>query len=94
MASSGPFHVIVDATGALTIEGRRPEKAQSVVREGRLLQSFHLNAVSPARLLRYLPHLITLSPAIYAKLSARVGRTADNRQDNWYGYGAFKAARK
>ena len=92
VASSGPFHVIVDATGALTIDGRGPEKALAAMREDLLLQSFHLNAVGPALLLRHLSPLLAPGPAVYAKLSARVGSIADNHKGGWYGYRASKAA--
>ena len=92
VASRGPFHVIVDATGALTIDGRGPEKALAALREDLLLQSFHLNAVGPALLLRHLSPLLASGPAVYAKLSAKVGSIADNHKGGWYGYRASKAA--
>jgi NAD(P)-dependent dehydrogenase (short-subunit alcohol dehydrogenase family) len=93
LQSAAPFHLIVDATGALTIDGCGPEKRLQDLDIGRLQQSFLQNATGPIILFR---HLLPLMPssgrAIYAKLSARVGSIGDNRKGGWYGYRAGKAA--
>lgn len=88
----GPFALIVDATGALTIDGNGPEKHLGALDSERLMRSFQVNAIGPALLLKhFLPRLIP-GRAIYAKLSARVGSISDNQKGGWYGYRASKAA--
>lgn len=88
----GPFHVVIDATGALTIDGIGPEKSLSRVDADALHRSFSINAIGPTLLLRHLAPLIASGDAIYAKLSARVGSISDNQKGGWYGYRASKAA--
>jgi NAD(P)-dependent dehydrogenase (short-subunit alcohol dehydrogenase family) len=88
----GPFHLIVDATGALTIDGAGPEKALSRLDYAALAQSFAINAIGPGLVLRQLAPLLASGDAVYAKLSARVGSIADNHKGGWYGYRASKAA--
>lgn len=92
LADKGPFHVIVDATGALTIDGVGPEKALARLDALALQRSFAINAIGPALLLKQLAPLLGSGDAIYAKLSARVGSIADNQKGGWYGYRAAKAA--
>ena len=45
--ASGPYHIIIDATGALTIDGVGPEKSLASLREDTLMKNFHINAVAP-----------------------------------------------
>ena len=92
LATSGPFHVIVDATGALVIDGVGPEKAMRALRQDSLMRSFQVNAIGPALVLREFSPLLAGGRTIYAKLSARVGSTTDNKLGGWYGYRASKAA--
>ncbi len=92
LEAQGPFHLIIDATGALTIDGVGPEKSLGKLDFSALQRSFALNAIGPALLLRTLAPLLARDDAIYAKLSARVGSIADNRKGGWYGYRASKAA--
>jgi NAD(P)-dependent dehydrogenase (short-subunit alcohol dehydrogenase family) len=91
-APSGPFHLIIDATGALTINGDGPEKHLGALETTRLMQSFQINAAGPALLLKYFFPLLARGRVIYAKLSARVGSISDNSKGGWYGYRASKAA--
>jgi len=92
-AASGPFHLIVDATGALTLNGRGPEKRLNELDAEHLLNAFHLNAVGPSLLLKhFVPLLASGERVIWGKLSARVGSIQDNRKGGWYGYRAAKAA--
>lgn len=88
----GPFSLIVDATGALTIDGNGPEKHLGVLNADRLMRSFQINAIGPALLLKYFLPLLAPGRSIYAKLSARVGSISDNKKGGWYGYRASKAA--
>ena len=88
----GPFALIVDATGALTIDGVGPEKSLVALDAQRLMRSFQVNAIGPALLLKHFLPLMAPGRAIYAKLSARVGSISDNKKGGWYGYRASKAA--
>ena len=90
--SLGPFQIIVDATGVLTIDGLGPEKTLSALRPELLARSMALNAIGPALVLQHFSGLLAPGHSIYAKLSARVGSIADNRKGGWYGYRASKAA--
>lgn len=89
----GPLHLVIDATGALAVQGHGPEKRLQEIDAERLLHSLRLNAVGPALLLRHLSPLLARGErVIWAKLSARVGSIEDNRKGGWYGYRAAKAA--
>jgi NAD(P)-dependent dehydrogenase (short-subunit alcohol dehydrogenase family) len=91
-AGAGPYHLIVDATGALTIDSVGPEKSLAALKPDLLAKAFQLNAIGPLMVLRHFAPLLTQGPSIYAKLSARVGSITDNRKGGWYGYRASKAA--
>lgn len=89
----GPLHLVVDATGALTIDGGGPEKSLNALQLQALTRSFQINAAGPALLLRHLaPRLAKGERALWVKLSARVGSIEDNHKGGWYGYRAAKAA--
>ena len=89
----GPFHIIVDATGALTIDGQGPEKRLSQVSATGLRRAFEVNAIGRALVLKYFVPLLALRErAIFGVLSARVGSIEDNRLGGWFGYRAAKAA--
>lgn len=92
LKDAGPFHLVVDATGALTINAVGPEKSLAALSAERLMQSFQINAAGPALLLRHFAPLLAQGPSVYAKLSARVGSISDNQKGGWYGYRAAKAA--
>ncbi|MEN9316293.1 MAG: C-factor [Pseudomonadota bacterium] len=88
-----PLHLVIDATGALTIDGRGPEKRLDQLDPRALMRAFEVNAVGPALLLRYFTPLLARGErVVWAKLSARVGSIEDNRKGGWYGYRASKAA--
>ncbi len=90
---AGPVHLVVDATGALSLAGRGPEKRLAELEADSLLNSLQVNAVGPALLLRHLSPLLARGErVIWAKLSARVGSIEDNHKGGWYGYRAAKAA--
>ena len=91
--SQGPFHLVLDATGALTIDGRGPEKRLDELNPQALARAMQVNAIGPALLLKHLaPLMATGERVVWAKLSARVGSIEDNRKGGWYGYRASKAA--
>ena len=92
LSSQGPFSLIIDATGALMIDGFGPEKHMGALDAQRLMRSFQVNSIGPALLLKHFLPLLCSGRAIYAKLSARVGSIADNQKGGWYGYRASKAA--
>ena len=93
LAPVGPLHLVLDATGALTIERRGPEKRLDELDRAALLRAFEVNAVGPALLIKHLaPLLATGQRVVWAKLSARVGSIEDNAKGGWYGYRASKAA--
>lgn len=91
-ASRGPYRLILDATGALTLDGVGPEKSLGAVNADVLAKAFALNAIGPLMALRHFAPLLAAGPSIYAKLSARVGSISDNHKGGWYGYRASKAA--
>ena len=93
LAGQGPFQLVLDATGALTLNGRSPEKRLDELDAQALQDAMSVNAIGPALLLkRLLPRLASGERVIWAKLSARVGSIEDNRKGGWYGYRASKAA--
>lgn len=93
VAGQGPFHLVLDATGALTVNGRGPEKRLDELDAAHLLAALNLNAVGPGLLLKHLvPLLASGQRVIWGKLSARVGSIEDNRKGGWYGYRAAKSA--
>jgi NAD(P)-dependent dehydrogenase (short-subunit alcohol dehydrogenase family) len=93
LAEQGPFQLVVDATGALTVNGRGPEKRLEELDATHLLASLQLNAVGPGLLLKHFaPLMASGERVIWGKLSARVGSIEDNRKGGWYGYRAAKAA--
>jgi len=88
----GPFEIIIDATGALNINGVGPEKSLNGLSSDHLMQSFLVNTIGPALVMRQFAPLLAKGSSVYAKLSARVGSIADNKKGGWYGYRASKAA--
>ena len=92
LKAQGPFALIIDATGALTIDGVGPEKHLGALDASKLLRSFQVNTIGPALLLKHFLPLLRSERAIFAKLSARVGSISDNQKGGWYGYRASKAA--
>jgi NAD(P)-dependent dehydrogenase (short-subunit alcohol dehydrogenase family) len=92
-APQGPFELIIDATGALTIDGQGPEKHLGALDATRMARNFQINTIGPALLVKHFgPLLSSKTRVAYAKLSARVGSISDNRKGGWYSYRASKAA--
>jgi NAD(P)-dependent dehydrogenase (short-subunit alcohol dehydrogenase family) len=88
-----PFHLIVNATGALHIGGAAPEKRLAELNPATLARAFAINAIGPALLLKHFAPLLPLKErCLFATLSARVGSISDNRKGGWYSYRAAKAA--
>jgi len=92
-ALPGPFHLVIDATGALTLDGRGPEKRLGDVDANGLANCLQVNAIGPLLLLRYLSPLLARGErVVWGKLSARVGSIEDNHKGGWYSYRMAKAA--
>ncbi|GFE65061.1 SDR family NAD(P)-dependent oxidoreductase [Litoreibacter roseus] len=89
----GPFDLILVATGALEIDGHKPEKTIKSLAPDALLGQFKTNAMGPALVLK---HALPLMPkdkrCVFAALSARVGSIGDNQIGGWYSYRTAKAA--
>ena len=87
----GPFDLILVATGVLHGEDWMPEKRLADINQTTLQETFSVNTLGPALLLKYFTPL--LSPVgVMAFISAKVGSIGDNRLGGWYAYRASKAA--
>ncbi len=53
IADDGPFHLIIDATGALIIDNIGPEKRLDDLDAKQLQRAMQVNAIGPAMLLRF-----------------------------------------
>ncbi|MGD1925585.1 MAG: SDR family NAD(P)-dependent oxidoreductase [Paracoccaceae bacterium] len=92
-ADDGPFDLIFDATGALTIDGRGPEKQLKTIDAAAMAAQFAVNAIGPALILKHHEALLARARrAVFATLSARVGSIGDNGLGGWISYRASKAA--
>lgn len=90
---SGGFDMIVNATGALVIDGYQPEKSLAAIDARGMAAQFALNATGVALALRYFSPLLRRDGrAVFASLSARVGSISDNGLGGWISYRAAKAA--
>jgi NAD(P)-dependent dehydrogenase (short-subunit alcohol dehydrogenase family) len=92
LASSGPFHLIINAIGVLHTEAWSPEKKGADLCFGQLEAIFKINAFGPAVTLAKFSALLAKENAIMAVISAKVGSIEDNRLGGWYSYRASKAA--
>jgi len=87
------FDLIINAAGALTIDGVGPEKTIKAISPDAMMRQLLVNAVGPALLLKHFhPLLPREGRSVFASLSARVGSIGDNRLGGWISYRAAKAA--
>ncbi|MGR3198456.1 MAG: SDR family NAD(P)-dependent oxidoreductase [Paracoccus sp. (in: a-proteobacteria)] len=87
------FDLILNATGALVIDGHQPEKTMDAVDPDAMAAQFALNATGVALALRHFAPLLARDRrSVFASLSARVGSIGDNGLGGWVGYRAAKAA--
>lgn len=87
------FDLIFNATGALVIDGREPEKSFDAVTAEAMAAQFALNAIGVALVIRHFaPLLAREGRPVLASLSARVGSIGDNGLGGWTAYRAAKAA--
>ena len=92
-ALEGPFQTVIVATGALVIDGVRPEKTLRAVDAAGMAAQFALNAMGPMLVLKHALRLMPKDqPCRFAVLSARVGSIGDNALGGWYSYRTAKAA--
>lgn len=90
---SGPFNLVVIATGILAPPGANPEKSQRSIDQANMQDLLLVNAVGPALILSRLPALLpSEGRSVVAVLTARVGSIGDNHLGGWYSYRASKAA--
>ncbi|PIE09644.1 MAG: C factor, cell signaling protein [Rhodobacterales bacterium] len=90
---TAPFDLIINATGALVIDGAQPEKSIARIDADAMAAQFALNAIGAALALRdFAPLLPRTGRSVFATLSARVGSIGDNRLGGWISYRAAKAA--
>lgn len=90
---NAPFGRIIIATGALELNGARPEKSLRALDPAAMMAQFALNAMGPALVLKHSLRLIPRDqPAQIVALSARVGSIGDNGLGGWHSYRAAKAA--
>ncbi|MBE9476639.1 MAG: SDR family NAD(P)-dependent oxidoreductase [Proteobacteria bacterium] len=89
----GGLDLVVIATGALEVDGLRPEKTMQNVSAAHLLKQFQTNALGPALLLKYFaPKLTKARRSVMIVLSSRVGSIGENYIGGWVSYRAAKAA--
>ncbi len=89
----GGLDLVVVATGALEVDGLRPEKTMQNISAAHLLKQFQTNALGPALLLKYFaPKLTKVRRATMVVLSSRVGSIGENYIGGWVSYRAAKAA--
>lgn len=87
------FDRIIIATGALELNGAKPEKSLRALDAAAMSAQFALNALGPTLVLKHALRLIPRErPAHIAALSARVGSIGDNALGGWHSYRAAKAA--
>lgn len=85
--------LVIDATGALELEGSAPEKTIQAVDPAVMAAQFAVNAIGPMMILKHVaPKMARNRQTLFASLSARVGSIGDNRLGGWISYRAAKAA--
>lgn len=93
LKAQAPFHLVINATGALHLGPGTPEKRLAELTAANLMRAFSLNAIAPALLIKHFTPLLPRNErGLFATLSARVGSISDNRLGGWYSYRAGKAA--
>ena len=89
----GSFELILDATGALEINGNGPEKSFQSLDYENMLNQFKVNAIGPAMIIKhFMEFLPKTRKSAFVTLSARVGSIEDNKLGGWVSYRASKSA--
>lgn len=90
---SGVFNLILDATGALEINGNGPEKSFQSLNYENMLDHFKVNTIGPAMIIKhFIKFLPKTSKSVFVTLSARVGSIEDNKLGGWVAYRSSKSA--
>ena len=90
---TGPYDMVLCATGALEVDGAVPEKTIRDLGPAAMAAQFAVNAIGPAMVMKHAgPLLPREKRSVMAVLSARVGSIGDNRIGGWYSYRTAKAA--
>ena len=90
---SGEFQLILDATGALEINGTRPEKTFKSLEYTNMVNHFTINAIGPALIIKHFMNFLPRTgKSVFVTLSARVGSIGDNKLGGWVSYRSSKAA--
>jgi NAD(P)-dependent dehydrogenase (short-subunit alcohol dehydrogenase family) len=90
---SGQFQLILDATGALEINGAGPEKSFRSLEYSNMLDQFKVNAIGPAMVIKhFMEFLPKYGKSVFMTLSARVGSIGDNKLGGWVSYRSSKSA--
>ena len=92
LARTAPFHLIINAAGALHSPRFMPEKKLADLNYAQMLETFQANAFGPAMVIRHFAKLLDRERGVLAVVSAKVGSIEDNRLGGWYSYRASKAA--
>lgn len=93
LKATGPFHLMIDATGILHDGDVQPEKSLSAIDPAHVARVMQINATGPLLLLKHFSALMPRDErSVFATLSARVGSISDNQLGGWYSYRASKAA--
>ena len=92
LAGRAPFHLIINAAGILHSTHFMPEKKLADLHYAQMLETFQVNALGPAMVIRHFAKLLDTERGVLAVVSAKVGSIEDNRLGGWYSYRASKAA--
>lgn len=93
LQEGGGFNLIINATGALEVDGEGPEKAFRDLDAETMVKAFRINSVGTALAIKHFAPLLKRDRrSCFATLSARVGSIGDNRLGGWVSYRASKAA--
>lgn len=92
LREAGPLHLVVNAAGILHTPDFMPEKKLGDLNAAQMMETFRVNSIGPALVLRAFAPLLDADRSVIAMLSAKVGSIGDNRLGGWYSYRASKAA--
>ena len=92
-ALDATYDLIFVATGALEVDGARPEKTIAHISASSMMAQYAVNCIGPSLVLKHARRLMPRDRrGVFVALSARVGSIGDNRLGGWYAYRAAKAA--
>lgn len=90
---TAPLHLVIVASGLLSHDSLKPEKALRDLSMDAMQEVFTINAFGPALVMKhFIPKLAREEKAVFAALSAKVGSISDNALGGWHAYRASKAA--